>query len=349
MPPPEAPLKPPEPPEPPAPEAAGLTILDIFGSAEKVELKRWNEDTLEWKYVRRLSRGEFEQDPDFIGRKWGGGWYDVHEINGKDYGKRQVRIWYDENEWGPAKGSHPAVPNEPATPPPEQANTTAATIMAATAALSPLVREIVGAIKGAPPAPAVSPLAALKEMADVMKSMMPPAQALDADATVKRAMEMLNVGMALGVKVGGGTDWAGIIDKSGLTLEKIVTAAVALKGGEVKRLSAPAGGNGNGHVDPPGKAVNDPGPLFRIACAQIAEMASKSMLPERAAQEILGFIPAAFFDEFAERLRDQDMVKLVTTAHSGLSAHVDWLNRVIAALKPLVEEIEQQRNAAPAT
>lgn len=342
--PPEPPQKPPE---PPAPEA-GLTILDIFGSAEKVELKRWDEDVREWKYVRRLGREDFEQDPDVIGRKWGGGWYDVRECIGKDYGKRRVRIWYDEEEWGPARGSYEAVPGGPAAPPQEAANSTAATVMASVAAVTPLLRELVSAVKGAPPSAAASPLATLKEMADVMRGLMPPAQSQDADATVKRAVEMLQLGMSFGAKMSGGTDWASIIDKGGSTVEKVISAAIAAS--TVKKLPAPNGGNGNGHVGADGgKAAPELGPLFSVACAQIARMAEQSMLPERAAQEILGFIPAAFFDEFAERLRDQDMVQLVTTAHQGLSAHAEWLTRVIAALKPLVEEIERQRNTAPAT
>lgn len=343
------PEQPQKPPEPPALDiSGGLTILDIFGSAEKVELKRWSGDTREWKYVRRLSRDEFETDPDFIGRTWGGGWYDVREVIGKDYGKRQLRIWYDEAEWGPARGSHPTAPAELATPQPEQLSATASTIMAAVAAATPLLRELVSAVKGQPLA-ATSPLATLKEMCDVMKGLMPPAQALDADATVKRAVEMLQLGMSFGAKMSGGTDWASIIDKGGSTVERVVTAAVQAAGA-VKRLPAPSGGDGNGHVEPGGsKPAPELGPLFTMACAQIAAMAEKSMLPERAAQEILGFVPAAFFDEFAERLRDQDMVRLITTAHQGLSAHQEWLTRVIAALKPMVEEVERQRSAAPAS
>lgn len=310
------------------------TLFDVISQGEKVVVT-WHSPALRrFVHCGYISRAEFEGDHDVLATRFGGGLYRLYAVKGKDYVGDGYDYAVDEDTFGPHRSQYEAP--KPPTPEPGQEPVTLD-------AVQKMVTEAVTAAVKAntPAAPVLTPMAQLKELAEVMKAIQPTAAAA---AGVGPDLKTFMEGVAFGRGIAG-FDWNRGLDRiteiGEKTLDRLLpfSANGGGNGGAKKQNgNGNGGGNGNGH-----EVKTEEIPVaVRLLVGQVLSQARAGVSPDAAAQYLIPMIPPAYYEEFEKMLARTDLFETLCVVDAALKEYGDWFAALVKAITPVVKAAVEQ-------
>lgn len=295
------------------------SIWDVLAVSEKVEIHRKASDGQTGAYCGRHDKSKFEEDPDFIGREFGGGLYRVQGVNakGKYHEDQYVEMEYDKVAF--FKKLEPPAPKPGADP-----------TVSALGVLVPLFAAL------APPR--VDPLQQMTMMLQLAREMnpQPTARANDSEAMLSTFLKGMEIAATMNPN-GKSLDWGqvmksieGVVGRGLDTWERValqpawdpVTRKLVTR--QPAQLPAPAQPHpsGNGKPKPPAEVVQ--------LVAIIKERAAANMDHEQAANEIVGHVPPIAYGKFLKFLYAPDTFARIVDVDPDMSKFQEWFDKTWA-------------------
>jgi hypothetical protein len=317
----------------------------MLANAEKIGVQRYNERHRRFLWVGELERAAFDATPNAVAERGGGGIYRLYPMKGRDVVGEGMEFPYDEATFGPSRPFNGPLPEPEPAP---NGNGHGLDEEKVARIVSGALDARLGVAGGG------SRTSELKDLADVVKTLMPAQPVAAAGGDPSAVMNAFMQGFGLGRNTAG-FDWNKALDKFCDTVDRTLEKFTG-PGVPSTRVPAPngnGGGNGNGAGNPPPadtRTVNGvPLALMIEAINLLAGCASSNVKPEEAAAQVWNAVAPRYYEPLNEALARTDLFELMFTINVGLREHRAYLDSVLAVLRPHVAEIVKTIREASVT